>query len=205
MVIDRSIRRWFAALLTLAAATAIVAVPSAASARTDLPIFGEEVVYTDTFNEPWGVDSVGGGEGCGNCTGGREGNPRATLGITTTGWAAVRKAISIRTATSFGVPYDYCKVSAAVNRTWTRPSTSPALVNIEVIDPPTWSYLSFAHADLRSDGEVRISSGTFAPTGREFVVGVALVADPNSVNVQSLNSVIDVDNIVVTCHYMYYP
>ena len=197
--------RWLAALLPVLVAGSIVMAASVASARTDLPVYGEEVVYTDGFDQPWEVELAGTGTGCGNCVGVQIGDPEASLGIGTNGWAAVRKTIKIRTKTSFGVSYDYCRISAAVMRGWARPSTSPALINLEAINPSTWNYLSYSRHVLRTSNEVRITSGTFVPNPRQFVVGVALVADPNSVDVGSLNTMVGVDDFIVTCHYFYYP
>jgi hypothetical protein len=192
--------------LTLFVLGGLVASASAASARTELPVFGDIVVFSDGFDSGgWHVDSVGPGYGCPDCGGGRSGDPDASLGVGPTGWTAVRRTITVPSTTSFGAPYENCTVAVRVKRDWSRPTSQPALVNLEAIAPSTWTYMSYSRHVLRNNNEVTISGSPFTPSPHQFVVGVAIVADPNSVDVGSLNARIAADDFTVTCHYFYYP
>lgn len=199
-------RTWLTALLTVLVLGGVAAGTTAALARTELPIYGEDVVYTDNFdNGGWEVVTDGAGTGCPDCLGFMAGNPEASLGVGITGWAAVRKTITISNHTSNGVKYDYCYMSVLVGPQVVRGNTH-VLVNLEVINPSTYNYMNVTRKTFNSmSGEVRTTGGNFTPSPRTFVVGVALVADPKNVNVYSLNETLSVDSLIVKCHYFYYP
>lgn len=200
-------KRWRVILVAILATTGTIAGGSPASAgRDSLPIYGWDEIYRTNFNSASGWTTAGAGNYTAGIASGRTSlgvfacaGPRWFEGCVDGQWAAARRTIRMPSSTVHPVGYESCKITVSA-----RPTTGLYLastghrLNIEAIEPSTWTYRHRTTRTVSSTNWMTIETPAFA--ARDFVLGVAVEQRPHSDSYMA-----QFDDLVVSCYYFYYP